>query len=291
MLKKGKRKMVKIISDSSCDLTKELLEEYGIEIIPFNVMLGDDEYQDGVNLTSSKIIEYVESSGVLPKTSAINEFTFEEVFKKFDNEDGVICFTISSKISVTYSNACKAAEKFDKVRVIDSKSLSTGVGIQAIYASILASKGYKLDDIVNKVVARQDYLQVSFATYKLNYLHKGGRCSSIQLLGANLLKIRPSIILRAGKMEMHKKYMGNMSRVCEKYVADTLTEFSSLNKKLMFITHSPDTIGVEEMVKTQLLKRITPERVEVTNAGATVTSHCGENTIGLIYYNDDNNWE
>ncbi len=283
--------MVKILSDSSCDLTKELLEEFGINTIPFNVLLGDDEHKDGVDLNSQMIIDYVEKTGVLPKTSAINEFAFEEFFKKHENKDGIICFTISSKISVTYANACKAAEKFDNVRVIDSRSLSTGVGIQAIYASMLSKKGYTLDEIVEKVVARQDYLQVSFATYKLNYLHKGGRCSSIQLLGANLLKIRPSIILRDGKMEMHKKYMGNMSRVCEKYVSDTLTEFSNINKKLVFITHSPDTIGVEDMVRKELDKHIELDRVEVTSAGATITSHCGENTIGLIYYNDDVDWE
>ena len=283
--------MVKIIVDSSCDLSEELIKEYNLTVIPFNVLLGDTEYKDGVNLTPAMIFDYVDKNNVLPKTAAISAYDFEEVFEANKNKDGIICITIGAKISVTNSNAVEAAKKFDNVRVIDSMSLSSGVGIQAIYASILASKGYKLDEIVERVEARRSKVQISFATYKLNYLHKGGRCSSLQLLGANLLKILPSIALVNGKMEMHKKYMGPMLRVCKKYVDDTLEEFNTPNKRLVFVTHASATPEIVNTVKDELNLKFTADRVCETVAGATVTSHCGENTIGIIYYNDDIDWE
>ena len=280
--------MVKIVCDSSCDLTKELIKEYKLDVIPFSVMLGDDEYKDGVSLTPQMIFDYVAKTGVLPKTAAINEFEFEDFFKKEleENPDGVVCFTIGSKFSVTNKNAQTAASKFDKVRVIDSMSLSTGMGIQAIYASTLASEGKSLDEIVELVEARKDKVQIGFATYKLNYLHKGGRCSSVQLLGANLLKIRPSIRMRDGRLEMNKKYMGPMVKVCKKYVADTIDEYNKPNLDLVFITHASATEEIVSSVREELLNHITPNRLVETVAGATVTSHCGENTIGIIYYND-----
>ena len=191
---------------------------------------------------------------------------------------------------MTYSNAVKASEKFDNVYVIDSLSLSSGLGIQAIYARKLARQGLDIKEIVKRVEDRRANVQISFATYKLNYLHKGGRCSSVQLLGANLLKIRPSIILKNGSMGMHKKYMGPMTKVCKKYVSDTLEEFNMPNKELMIITHASATPEIFGAVKDELLSKIQPTRLEETVAGATVTSHCGENTIGIIYYNDNIEW-
>jgi len=282
--------MVKILCDSSCDLSKELIKEFDLTVIPFSVMLGEKEYKDGVDLTPQMIFDYVSETGVLPKTAAINEFQFEEIFEANKNKDGIICFTISSKASVTYNNAVKAAEKFDNVYIIDSLSLSSGLGIQAIYASRLAKQGLDAKEIVRRVEERRANVQISFATYKLNYLHKGGRCSSVQLLGANLLKIRPSIILKNGSMGMHKKYMGPMAKVCKKYVADTLEEFNTPNKELVLITHASATKEIVDVVKGELLARFQPDRLEETVAGATVTSHCGENTIGIIYYNDDIAW-
>ena len=280
--------MVKIICDSSCDLSKELLSEYNIDVLPFSVMLGDREYKDGVDLTPAMIFEYVDKTGVLPKTAAINEFEFEEAFKKYtsENPDGVVCFTIGSKFSVTNKNAMEASKRVENVYVIDSMSLSTGVGIQAIYASKLASQGLSAKEIVEKVEARKDKVQIGFATYKLNYLHKGGRCSSVQLLGANLLKIRPSIRLRDGRMEMNKKYMGPMIKVCKKYVVDTLEEYNTPNKELVIITHASATPDIVATVREELEENFKADRVVETVAGATVTSHCGENTIGIIYYND-----
>ena len=282
--------MIKILCDSSLDLSKELIEEFELDVIPFGVTMGDNEYKDGVDLTPQMIFEHVEKNGTLPKTFAINEFQFEEEFEKYKNKDGIICFTISSKASVTYSNAVKAAEKFDNVYVIDSLSLSSGLGIQAIYARKLARQGLDIKEVVKRVEERRANVQISFATYKLNYLHKGGRCSSVQLLGANLLKIRPSIIVKNGSLGMHKKYMGPMIKVCKKYVDDTLEEFNNINKSLVFVTHASATPEIVGAVRDELLSKIQPVRLEETVAGATVTSHCGENTIGIIYYNDNIEW-
>jgi len=283
--------MVKIICDSSCDLSKELIEKYNLTVIPFKVMLGEKEYRDGIDLTPDMIFEHVEKTNMLPKTAAINEFEYSEIFEREKCKDGIICFTISSKISVTYNNAVAAAKNFDNVFIIDSLSLSTGLGIQAIYASILASKGLPAEEIVKKVEARRNNVQISFQTYKLNYLHKGGRCSSVQLLGANLLKIRPSIILKDGKMGMDKKYMGKMEKVCVKYVDDIFAEYNTPNKFLGIVTHASATPEILNIVKTQTEKNFQFDNLEVTCAGATVTSHCGENTIGVIYYNDNLSWD
>ena len=283
--------MVKILCDSSCDLSKSLIEEYGLTIIPFSVMLGDEEYKDGVTLSPQMIFDYVDKTGVLPKTAAINEFEFEEVFKQNENPDGIVCIVISDKLSVTYKNAVEASKKFDNVYIVDSGSLSSGEGIQAIYASILARNGFSAKEIAEKVEARKKNVQIGFATYKLNYLHKGGRCSSVQLLGANLLKIRPSIKLKDGRMEMNKKYVGNMLKVCRKYVVDTLLESPNPNKELVIITHASATEDIVDAVRDELNKNFSADRVEETVAGATVTSHCGENTIGIIYYNDNLPWD
>ena len=278
--------MIKIVCDSSCDLTKELIEEFKLTVIPFSVMLGDDEYKDGVSLSPSMIFDYVAKTGNLPKTSAINQFEFEELFATFDKSDEIIFLTIGSKFSVTNKNAQEAAKNFENVHVIDSMSLSTGMGIQAIYASQLASQGFSAKEIVEKVEARRSKVQIGFQTYKLNYLHKGGRCSSVQLLGANLLKIRPSIRLIDGHLEMNKKYMGPMNKVCKKYVDDTILENNNPNLDLVFITHASASKDVVDAIRDELLAKVTPLRLEETVAGATVTSHCGENTIGVIYYND-----
>ncbi len=282
--------MIKILCDSSLDLSKELIEEFELTVVPFAVTMGETEYRDGVDLTPQMIFDFVSKTGTLPKTAALNEFQWQEEFEKYKDEEAVICLTISSKASVTNANARRAAENYKNVYVIDSLSLSSGLGIQAIYARKLARQGLSAEEIVKKVEDRRANVQISFATYKLNYLHKGGRCSSVQLLGANLLKIRPSIIMTNGSLGMHKKYMGPMAKVCKKYVADTLAEFNKANKGLVFITHASATPDIVGAVREELLSKIQPDRLEETVAGATVTSHCGENTIGIIYYNDDIAW-
>ena len=249
--------------------------------------MGDETFSDGVNINSQKIFDYVAKNKQLPKTSAINEFQYAEFFKEhLDGVDALIHFTISSDMSSCFNNAKKAASTLKNVYVIDSRNLSTGVGLQVLYACKLRDKGENPENIVKKVEARKQFVQASFVVERLDYLYKGGRCSALQLLGANLLKIRPSIIVKDGKMDVHKKYRGKMKDVVKDYIKDTLNEFNTYDKSICFITYSSATEDMVEAAKSTLKEFANFENVYITTAGATVTSHCGENTLGILYFNN-----
>ena len=277
---------IAITSDSVIDLTPELLEKYNIKILPLKFLLGEDEYKDG-EITPAEIFEYVNKNGVLPKTSAANEATFVEFFAEtLKTYDRIIHFDISSTMSTTYNNAVKAAKEFDgKVEVIDTKSLSTGMALLAIYARELTKKEKDIKVIAKMVRDRVDKVQASFVVDRLDFLHKGGRCSSVALLGANILKIRPQIIVKDGKMGSYKKYRGPMPAVITKYCKDTLEEFNHPDKSVVFITYSSAT---PEMLKAahDVVDNYGFENVYETTAGCIVSSHCGPNTIGILYIND-----
>ncbi len=278
---------IAITCDSVCDLSQELIKQNNISILPISIILGDETFSDGVNINSQKIFDYVAKNKQLPKTSAINEFQYAEFFKEhLDGVDALIHFTISSDMSSCFNNAKKAASTLKNVYVIDSRNLSTGVGLQVLYACMLRDKGEKPENIVKKVEARKQFVQASFVVERLDYLYKGGRCSALQLLGANLLKIRPSIIVKDGKMDVHKKYRGKMKDVVKDYIKDTLNEFNTYDKSICFITYSSATEDMVEAAKSTLKEFANFENVYITTAGATVTSHCGENTLGILYYNN-----
>lgn len=278
---------IAITCDSVCDLTKEQLQENNVTILPLTINLGDDSYQDGVDITPEKIFEYVSNTKQLPKTSANNEFQYTEFFEEVLKEyDGVVHFTIGSDISACYNNATKAQAHFENVRVIDSKNLSTGIGLLVMYACKLRDEGKTLDEIVTKVTARVPHVQASFVVERLDYLHKGGRCSAVALLGANILKIRPSIMVANGKMGVHKKYRGKMESVVSEYVKDTLTEFKNYDNSMCFLTYTSATPEMIEAAKKAISENAAFKAVYETTAGATVTSHCGEHTLGILYFND-----
>ena len=278
---------IAITCDSVCDLSHELIKQNNISILPISIILGDETFSDGVNINSQKIFDYVAKNKQLPKTSAINEFQYAEFFKEhLDGVDALIHFTISSDMSSCFNNAKKAASTLKNVYVIDSRNLSTGVGLQVLYACKLRDKGEKPENIVKKVEARKQFVQASFVVERLDYLYKGGRCSALQLLGANLLKIRPSIIVKDGKMDVHKKYRGKMKDVVKDYIKDTLNEFNTYDKSICFITYSSATEDMVEAAKSTLKEFANFENVYITTAGATVTSHCGENTLGILYFNN-----
>lgn len=278
---------IAITCDSVCDLSQELIKQNNISILPISIILGDETFSDGVNINSQKIFDYVAKNKQLPKTSAINEFQYAEFFKEhLDGVDALIHFTISSDMSSCFNNAKKAASTLKNVYVIDSRNLSTGVGLQVLYACKLRDKGENPENIVKKVEARKQFVQASFVVERLDYLYKGGRCSALQLLGANLLKIRPSIIVKDGKMDVHKKYRGKMKDVVKDYIKDTLNEFNTYDKSICFITYSSATEDMVEAAKSTLKEFANFENVYITTAGATVTSHCGENTLGILYFNN-----
>ncbi len=277
---------IAITSDSVIDLSKELLEKYDIQVLPLNVLLGDEEYKDG-EITPEEIYEYVNKTGVLPKTSAANEATFEEYFSSvLEKYDRIIHFDISSHMSTTCASAIKAARSFDgKVEVIDSKTLSTGIALLAIYARELTKTEKNIKVIADKVRARIDKVQASFVVERLDFLHKGGRCSSVALLGANILKIRPQIIVKEGKLGSYKKYRGPMPMVVNKYCKDVLEEFNHPDKSVVFITCSSEAPELYKAAR-EVVEAYGFENIYETKAGCTVSSHCGPNTIGILYIND-----
>ena len=277
---------IAITADSVVDLSRELCEKYDIKIIPLNIILGDNEYKEG-EISQDEIFEFVSKTGKLPKTSALNSAGFVGYFTEILKEyDKIIHFDISSEMSVTYSNALVASQEFDgKVEVIDSRTLSTGMALQAIYARELTATISDIKEIADKVRARADSVQASFVIERLDYLHKGGRCSAAAKFGANLLRLRPQIIVKEGKMGSYKTYRGSMDRCVKNYCEDTLAEFNTYDKHVAFITYSSAT---EEMIKIarEALENAGFENIYESRAGATVCSHCGPNTLGILYYND-----
>lgn len=278
-----------ITADSVIDVTPAILEKYDIKIVPLGILLGDEDYLDDGSVTPEKIFSFVKETKVLPKTSAANCEAYKNYFQNVldSGYDAVIHFSLSKQMSASHQNAVTASESFDgKVRVIDSASLSTGVALQAIYAREISLEETDLDVIVEKIKKRTPYVQASFIVEKLDYLHKGGRCSSTAFLVGKAVGIRPQIVVKNGKMVSGKKYIGrNMPALIKKYCKDTLLEFNTPDKKRCFITYSSAS---QEMVDAarEIVSAVGFEEVLETKAGATICSHCGEHTLGILYIND-----
>ena len=276
---------VAITVESTSDLSKEILTDYDIKVIPFQINLGDMSFKDGEH-TTEEIFAYVDKYKTLPKTTALNEFEYTEFFENLLKDyEAVVHIALSSGITSSCGNAERAAQAVKNAYVVDSKSLSTGIGLLAMFARELADEGVDAKTIAQKVQARAYKLQVSFVLERLDYLYKGGRCSSLQLLGANLLKIRPRIILKDSKMVSDKKYRGHMESVVSKYCQDVLSEFNTPDKKRVFITYTSATEGMVEAARNAL-KNANFEQIIETRAGGTIASHCGANTLGILYFND-----
>ena len=275
-----------ISAESTIDLSKELLKQYDIKTKPFTVLLGEEAFADG-DVTPQDIFDYVAKTKVLPRTCAINEYEYRDYFRECLEQgyDVVIHFSLSSQISTSCSLAQKAALKVDNVYVVDSASLSTGIALQAIYARKLADKGLSPQEIVEKCQARVPYVQASFVIQTLEYLYKGGRCSGLAMLGAAILRIKPQIIVSEGKMAPAKKYFGRKSQVVEAYCKDTLEQFDNPDLSIAFVTHTQAT---PEMVAVAIeaLKNRGFKTIYETTAGATITSHCGPQTLGILFIND-----
>ena len=278
---------IKIVTDSSVDLSKELIEKYNIDVMPFYVLMNDKDLLDTIEIKPEDIIENYNINKTLPKTSAISIDRFANKFKELTDEGyKVICFTIGSGISGTYNNAVVASRDFKGVEIIDGQSLSTGTALLVLYAADLIEKGVEFQEIVSKVKNRVNSIQASFVIDKLTFLHKGGRCSSLALLGANLLQIKPCIELNGGKMAVARKYRGPLKRVCETYVKETLQKFNTPDLTRCFITYSVISDEILNLVKQVLQENANFNEILIAQAGATVTAHCGENTIGILYLND-----
>lgn len=276
---------IAISTETTSDLTKEMIAQYDIKTIAFQITLGDKEFHDG-ELTTQEMFDYVDKTGILPKTTALNEFEYTEYFENILKEyDAVIHICLSSKISCTCSNAMRAAENVKNAYVVDSKSLSTGIALLALHARDLANQGVEPEKIQQICQERADKVQASFIVERLDYLYKGGRCSAVARFGANLLHLRPRIVLQDGKMGSDKKYRGPMGKVIEKYCADVLEDFNKPDLERVFITY---TSATEEMLNAArtACENAGFKNIYQTFAGGTIASHCGPNTLGIIYIND-----
>ena len=274
-----------ISAESTIDLPREILDEFDIKTVPFTVTLGEKNGLDGVT-TPEEIFEYVDRTGVLPKTSAVNIGQYMEYFSSLLKEyDEVVHLSLSSDLSSAYQNACTVAKELGHVHVVDSMSLSTGIALLAIYASKLAKAGSSAVDIVKKVSERIPNDQASFVLATVEYLYKGGRCSALARLGAALFRIRPQILVTDGKMGPGKRYNGKQVDCVANYCKDTLEQFNNPDLEVGFVTHSGATPEMVD-VAVKAMKDRGFKRVLVTTAGATISSHCGPKCLGILYIND-----
>ncbi len=278
------KKKIQICCDSSCDLGPELCERYSIILNPFRITLGDESFVDGVEISPDELYAYHDRTGTLPKTSATNMAEHMDFFEKqLENAEEVIFFTISSKMSVNNHAANLAAEELDNVYVVDSGNLSTGVGLLLIAAAEMAEQGLSAKEIVEKVEALRANVNASFVIDSLEYLHKGGRCSSVAALGANLLKLKPCIEVVNGSMGVSKKYRGRFADVLKSYAAERLENKENIITDHIFITHAGVDEEIINAVTEVINSTIEYKELHVTRAGATVSVHCGRNTLGILF--------
>ena len=277
-----------VTTDSTSDISKEFQKKYEISVMPLIVNLREEEFLDGENITNKEIFEFVEKQNVLPKTAArspeqYKEF-FENAIKKF-GADRVIHISLSNEISSSYQNAKIASMDDERIAVIDSRSLSSGSGLLALSAVDKINEGKTFEETVKLILEEVEKVQASFILNDLKYLYKGGRCSSLVYLGANLLRIRPEIIVEDGKMKSGNKYRGNFDRVVECYCKDVLERFDTPDLEEAFVTYTTaDDATVE--IAVNALKEAGFKNIHITHAGGTITSHCGEDCLGILYIND-----
>lgn len=276
---------IKITCDSTCDLSPELCERYHISVIPMRVALGDRTCRDGVDVKPEELFAYVGETGKLPTTSAISVGEYEDFFRPFTDEGyEVVHISLSSELSSSHQNACIAAGELGNVFVVDSRSLSTGSGHLVILAAELASAGYDGAYIAKALNEMKGNLDVSFVLQTLDYLHKGGRCSGIARFGANMLKLRPEIVMNNGTLHVGKMYRGSMEKTILDYVRGRLDNENAVNYDRIFVTHSGVPREIVDKV-IALVKELRPfEEVIETTAGSTISCHCGPNCLGVLFF-------
>ena len=273
---------IKITSDSTCDLSPELLARYDITLTPLYITQDGKTCRDGIDIHPEDIFAHVSAGGSLPTTSAVNIADYQEVFSRYAGEyDAVIHFNIGQEFSACHQNACIAAADYDNVYVIDSRNLTVGQGILVLEAAEAAARGEAAPDIVSGIQALIPKVDTTFIPNSLDYLAKGGRCSSVVALGANLLKLKPCIVLADGKMSVGKKYRGVFDKILPDYIRDQLDGKDFRTDRCIIVSAAvqPDTLAAGRAAVAQYgFGEILEAR-----AGCTISSHCGPNTLGFIF--------
>ena len=277
-------KRITIGSDSTCDLGNELIDRYGVKIVPLGVTLGESIYTDGVDIDPEKIYAHYEKTGELPKTSAPSIADFEAFFKEHTADGGsVVFFTISSDMSCTFNNARLAASEYENVYVIDTRNLSTGGGLLVIAAAEMAAAGEDAKTIAEKCEDIRSRVDASFVIDNLEFLHKGGRCSAIAAFGANMLQLKPCITVSDGKMGVAKKYRGKFSKTLTDYIKDRIGDGENVVLDHVFVTHAGCDAEIYEKCVEEVKALAPVGEVHITRAGCTISSHCGRNTRGVLF--------
>ena len=275
---------IKIMSDTACDLSDELIAELGVTLVPFTIVKAGESFMDRVTITPKDIFAHVAAGGDLCSTTAINAGEYTDWFEKYAKDyDGIIMISIGSGFSCTYQNACIAAEDFDNVRVVDSMNLSTGQGLVVLKACELAKTCDNLDTLQQELQEYAKRVEASFLLDQLKYMVKGGRCSGAAALGANLLNLKPCIEVRDGKMSVVKKYRGNYAKCLASYVKDRLSGRDDLDKGTLFVTYTPVTDECMDAVKTAVAQYNIFEKTYWCDAGSTISCHCGPGTLGILF--------
>ncbi len=279
--------MIKIVADSTCDLSKDLIEKYDITILPLHIILGEEEFLDGVTITPEKIYKWSDANNTTPKTSAAGIDDTLNVLKPIlDAGDEVIMFSIASGMSTTinvFRMAVQELDAEDRVRVIDSANLSTGIGLQVIEAACMAKEGKSLDEIATAIEEIKTRVRASFVVDILTYLHRGGRCSGLAALAGGMLKLHPKIVVKNGVMGADKKYRGKINSAIMNYAQDMEASLLKAKKDRVFITHSGCDKEVIDSVRAYLESLNVFNEVLETRAGGVISSHCGPGTLGVLF--------
>ena len=278
---------VKIIADSTCDLSKELLDKYEISVLPLHIVLGDNEYKDGLEISPDEIYQWSNTTKEAPKTSAAAISDTMELFQTYlKNYDEIVCFSISGQMSTTVNVMRMAAEELeceDKIYVIDSQNLSTGEGLLVIDAAIMAKEGKNAKEITETIEALKPSVRASFIVDTLTFLHRGGRCSGVAALAGGALKLHPKIVVENGGMKPDKKYRGKMSSAILAYAKDLELQLKTAKTDRVFITHS----GCEDEIIQSIYKFLKElnlfKEILITRAGGVISSHCGPGTLGILF--------
>lgn len=276
-----------IASDSTCDLSKELTDRYGISILPLHVILDEKEYKDGVDITSKEIYEWSDRVKKTPKTAAFSPAEAEDFLKEqMEKYDELIFFSISDSMSASRSVMQVAANTLgleDRVFVIDSMNLSTGIGLLVVQAAVLAKDAENAQEVVDEILRLRPKVRASFVVDTLVYLYRGGRCSGTAALIGSAIKLHPSIHVIDGSMQVGKKYRGNMDRVVMNYVDDQISLMKGAMKDRIFITHSGSDEAIVTAVKEELRELGYFKEIIETRAGGVISSHCGPGTLGVLF--------
>ncbi|MDR1564403.1 MAG: DegV family protein [Oscillospiraceae bacterium] len=280
---------VKILVDSTCDIGEELIKKYNLAVLPLPIFLGEEQFDDGVNITTDDLFKFVEKTGKLPRTVAPNAVAYSDFWQKWLDEGyDIVHFNIGAGFSVTHNAAVIAAEEYpDRVFPVDSKNLSSGIGLLVLRAAKLAEEGKSAAEIAKIMPEITNKVRSSFVLSTIEYLWKGGRCSGVAALGANLLKIKPCIEVVDGKMFPGKKYRGKMEDILASYVEAKLKDRKTIYLDHIFVTHSYTDDTMAEYIRDKVLELHPFKEVFVTKAGCSICTHCGRGTLGILFMEDD----